>query len=149
MFSAAAETFRRHTDKIVSERDAAQTGGEWPNGFRRLAFDSARDLFRQFLPVASIQRETSLGRIGQETALHQDRWNGRAPQNIKTAPANPAIFGRRAGDNVAMNTLGEARAVAPIIISLDPVRPGTRSRIEMDRNKRRAAIRVRDRDPRA
>src|SRR2546423_10568193 len=71
-FPAAAETFRGHADKIVPERNAAQARSERLHIRRRLPLDPALDLFRQFLPVTSVERETAFGRIGQEPAFHQN-----------------------------------------------------------------------------
>ena len=47
-----------------------------------------------------------------------------------------------------MNAGGQRSAVAAVIISLDAVGPDPRRAVEMDGNETRAAVRVRDRDPR-
>src|SRR5205807_8996861 len=142
-FPAPAETFRRHPHEIAAERNAPQAGGK-RSGWRRLSLDAARDLFRQFLPVIAGLRETAFGRVGQKSALDQDRRNGGAPQDIKTATPDPTIFGGRARKHIAMDALGQTSAVASVIISLDAIRAGARGAIEMHRDEGGAAIRVCD-----
>src|SRR2546423_6744733 len=111
MFPAPVETLRGHADKIAAERNVPQTGSEWP-GRCRLPLNSSRDLLRELLPVVGIQRQTALGRISQESAFDEDRRNRGATHDIKAAAPDPAVLGRRAGNNIAMDALGESRAIA-------------------------------------
>src|ERR1051326_4840371 len=147
-FPASAETFRRHPDKIAAERNAPQTRGQRP-GRCRLSLNAARDLLSKPFPIIRTQRKTPFGWIREKPAFDQDRRNSRFAQNIKTAPPNSTVLGGSAGENVAMDALREIRAVAPIIICLDPVRAGTRRAVEMNGDEGRAGISVRDRDPAA
>ena len=109
----------------------------------------ARDLRGQRLPVIGGQRETAFRRIRQESAFNQNRWDRSLSQNIETAAPNSAVLGRRAGNNVPMDTLGEARAVTPVVVGLDAVRPRPRRAVEMNGNKDRLRMGISDRDPSA
>src|SRR4051812_5809958 len=114
-------SFRRHLHKVVAEGETSQAGRERFGRSRRLSVDSAGNLFGQSLAIIRAQGEPALCRIGEKSAFDQDRRNCGLPQNVKTATANAAILGGRNGNDVAMNALGEPRAVPPIIVSLDSV----------------------------
>src|SRR4051794_15540849 len=117
---------RRGADKVgtvqLLRQNFRRSGGSAAQRFgdgSANASNPARDRLRESLPIAGGLHVAGFKRARQETAFHQDRRDGGAAEDEIAPSANPAIFGGRGGDHVAMNVGGETSAVAPVIVGLN------------------------------
>ena len=92
--AASRRSFRWDPHKIVAEGIILQTSSNRPTGRCRLAADPASNVFRQILPVIGCLSEPALGRVGQEPAFDQNRWNRGSTENKKSTTPDAAIFRR-------------------------------------------------------
>src|SRR5437667_816082 len=103
------------------KRDGGAVGGvairaRWTGDERTFA-NAARDCIGELLAIAAALRVLRLSRIGQKTALHQDRGNACVAKNIKAAPPHATVWRRRDSIDVIMNGRSERETVPAIKIS--------------------------------
>ena len=114
---------------------------------RRLPRNAPRDLCGELLPIGSALGKAAFGGVSQKSTLDQNGWDRGTTENVKAAPPDSAVLGRRPGHYVPVNTGRERSAVAPVVIGLDPVGTGALRGIEMDRDERGPPVGIGDRDP--
>ena len=113
----------------------------------RLVENSARDILRQLLPIGGTLRVLRLGRIGKETAFHQNSRDRRSTQNEIPPPADTAIFGSGAAYDRGVNACGQRSAFRAIKICLNAAGSAARSGVEMDADKNGVRIGIGNGDP--